>query len=95
MSGSPDVAIDIHPGIVNFFEHNKDLMLVFMAGWTRYALRTRKFDDALNGNIEGIKAVNAYYLKHKSSLNRDEHVEAYIKMQKDLKLADFVKKQLG
>jgi hypothetical protein len=94
VSGSPDVSIDIQPEIVNFFEKNKDLLTVFMAGWTKYALQTQKFDDALNGNIEGVKAVTAYYQKNKALMTPDENVEQYIKMQKDNTLAAFIKKQI-
>jgi hypothetical protein len=95
MSGSPDLSINISPEIVNFSDLNSDLILVFMAGWTRYALRSRKFDDELNGNIEGVKAVTAYYQKNRATLQHDEHVEAYIKLQKEQKLVEFVKKQMG
>ncbi|RYG34504.1 MAG: hypothetical protein EOO01_32200 [Chitinophagaceae bacterium] len=94
ISGSPEVSINIWEGIVNFTEPNPSLLVIFTAGWTKYALETRKFDDELNGNINGLERVIDYYEKHGDHLARDPKVEAYAELYKQKKLNTYVKNKL-
>lgn len=94
MNGSPDVSISIAPEIVTFAKPNSQLLLIFMAGWTKYALSSRKFEDAYNGNLNGLESVISYYRKNKDYLQKDEHVEELIKLQQKNRLADLVKNNM-
>jgi len=40
ISGSPNVTIEISPQIVTFIEGPPDLLMMFMGGWTKYALQS-------------------------------------------------------
>jgi hypothetical protein len=91
ISGSPEITVELNSKIANFIEVNPNLMLVFMAGWTKYALQSRKFDDKLNGTLKGIESVIAYYQKNKDRLQKDRHVDDYIEMQKKNTLVAYIK----
>jgi len=94
ISGSPEVMINIWEEIVNFTEPNPSLLVIFTAGWTKYSLETRKFDDELNGNIAGLERVIEYYGQHRDHLTRDPKVEAYAELYKQKKLNAYVKNKL-
>jgi hypothetical protein len=91
ISGSPYVHIDIKPQIVTFMGGTPDLLMIFMGGWTKYSLESKKFDDKEGGSLAGINAVIDFYNTNKQSLPKDKNVEKYIKMKEKGELEDYVK----
>ncbi|MGL4596091.1 MAG: hypothetical protein ACRCYO_01105 [Bacteroidia bacterium] len=92
INGSPDVSIVIDPKIVTF--SGGDMLLIFMGGWTKYAIETRNFKDKVGGNVAGIEAVIAFYTKNKEALGKNKDVEKYIKMQTQGKLKEYIEKKV-
>jgi hypothetical protein len=91
LSGNPNLAIEINPRIVNFMDPNPDLLLIFAGGWSKYAI-TSKENDKVKGNLAGLEGVMQYYQKNRNRLERDKHVEKYIKMRDAGELESFVAK---
>jgi hypothetical protein len=92
MSDSPKVSITVFSKIVNFSDKNPELLMVFMSGWTKYSIETSDYSNIIVGNIKGIERVIEFYKKNKEFLEKDSNVEDYIKMQKEGKLEEFIKK---
>lgn len=94
MAGSQELEITVEENIVNFQESNPELLLIFMGGWAKYSLETRKFSDELNGNIRGIESVIDYYQRNKDLLKKDARIEAYTELQRQKKLAAYIKNKM-
>ena len=92
MSDSPKVSITVFSKIVNFSDKNPELLMVFMSGWTKYSIETSDYSNIIVGNVKGIERVIEFYKKNKEFLEKDSNVEDYIKMQKEGKLEEFIKK---
>ncbi|TAL81807.1 MAG: hypothetical protein EPN88_00260 [Bacteroidetes bacterium] len=94
LTGTPNVSVDVKSEIVTFMEPNGDLLLIFMAGWTKYALETKDYKNKLNGNLKGIESVIDFYQKNKDNLKKDKNVEKYMKMKEKGTLEDYLKKNI-
>ena len=92
-SGSPYLNIEMNPKIVNFTEVNPDLALIFMGGWMKQVVTTGD-SSVVNGNLKGLESVIQYYQKNRDKLEKDAHVEKYIKMKEKGELEAFIKKNV-
>lgn len=90
ITGSPSVTVNIKAEIVTFMD-SPDLFLIFLGGWTKYALETKDESDAA-GSLAGIEAAIDLYLKNKGIIPKNKEVEKYIKMKKKGSLKDYVEK---
>jgi hypothetical protein len=90
MTGSPYVHLEIQESVVTFLSTSPELLLVFLGGWTKYAIETKDYDNKLDGSLAGIEAVIYFYNKNRESLPKDKDVEKYIKRQKKGKLRSFL-----
>lgn len=91
LTGCPYLSLEIKTEIMNFMKPNPDLLMIFMAGWTRYSLETKDFNNKVNGNLKGIESVIEFYLKNKGDLKRDKNVEKYIEMKESGSLEEYIK----
>lgn len=91
LTGSPDVSLEINSKIVNFMNPNPELLIIFMCGWTKYALETND-NNKITGNLKGIEAVIEFYLKNRENLKKDKKVEHYIKLKEKGELGKFITK---
>jgi len=94
MTGTKAISMGIDSKILTFMESSPDLLTIFMAGWTKYALETKEGDNQVTGNIHGLGAVIDYYIKFKQSTAKDKHVEKYVKMKADGTLSKFIEKNV-
>lgn len=90
ISGSPTVSVTINHEIVNFVKKNGSLLMIFMSGWTKYALESHDYTNQVAGNQKGVEAVIDFYTKNKKYLKKDKHVESYIKMRKKGTLSEYI-----
>lgn len=62
LTGSPTVSINLNADIVvKCTDKNSDLLMLFLAGWTRYALENNYSKDQQKGYFEGFKSmINVY-----------------------------------
>ncbi len=93
--GSPDVIINVNGKIVNFSKNAPELTLIFMGGWAKYSLESRKFDDEEGGNLAGIESVITFYNKNRHIIPEIKEIEKYIKMKDNGTLKKFIKKNVG
>lgn len=90
--GSPNVKIELKHEIATFMESSPDLLLIFMCGWTKYAIVSKDYDNKIEGNAAGIESVIVFYIKNRSVLSKDKNVEKYIKMKEKGTLKEYLQK---
>ncbi len=91
LMGSPYVHLEINSNIITFMESSPDLLMIFMGGWAKYALKSRDFDNKVMGNKAGIEAIVDFYNANRDSLPKDKNVEKYVKMKKKNSLEEYIK----
>ena len=92
LSGSPEVQIEVKPGIVTFMETSPELLMVFMGGWAKYSLTNQDFDNNIAGSKAGLESVIEFYTKNRDLIPKDKNIEKFIKLKDKGKLLDYVKK---
>jgi hypothetical protein len=95
MTGTPKVTLKIQASVVPFMSTSPDLLLVFMAGWTKHALEQQAYKDARAGTLAGLEAVIAFYTRNKAAMGKDKQVEKFVKMQQKGTLVAFVEKEVA
>lgn len=93
LSGSPNVSVSINADFI-LFKSNPELLMIFIAGWTKYSLDNNYSKDILQGNKAGIETVVEFYQKNKVYLKKDKDVEKFAKLIEKGKLEDEIKKKL-
>lgn len=93
ISGSPNVSIEIHPYISNLTKENKDFLITFMGGWTKYALENHDYKDKIKGHLAGLHAIIRVYKENKS-VKSDDAVDELVSIDKDGKLEDWLQIKL-
>ncbi|MDO5665390.1 MAG: hypothetical protein Q4G63_09060 [Bacteroidia bacterium] len=88
LMGSPYTHVEIRPEIVTFLESSPDLLIIFLGGWAKHALQTKKFDDKVEGNLAGLQAAINFYQQNK--LPKDKNIEKFIKLDKQQKLLSYI-----
>lgn len=91
ITGSPTVTVEIKPEIVTFMETNPELMVIFMYGWTKYAIEYKE-NNKIQGNMKGIEAAIDFYNANKNALEKDKNLEKYIKIKERGELEEYVTK---
>ncbi len=90
--GSPNVSITIDKPFVVSNPKMNEAAFIFMAGWTKYALESRDFENHEKAAIAGIQAMIDHYKVVKEYIGKDDKVEEFIKLKEDGKLEEYVKK---
>ncbi len=93
LSGSPSVNIELGDEmLLKIMEKNKDLLVSYMGGYTKYALQNRKPDNSFDKNkakLAGYKALISKYSAEKSR-NKDKNVEMLSQLDSEGKLEEWV-----
>lgn len=92
LTGSPTVSVEVKTEIVTFMDQNPELLMIFLGGWTKYALESKDYKNKIKGNLKGIESVIDFYSKNKANLKKDKNIEKYIKMKEKGTLEEFVTK---
>lgn len=92
MTETKDVSITINSDIINFFEPNKDLLIIYMCGCAKYALEKNQKNNQVEMSVAGIELCIEYYNKNIKLLEKDKNLEKYIEMKKNGTLKDYIKK---
>jgi hypothetical protein len=93
IEGSPNVTIELNAYVVELCDKNKEFIMLFMGGWTRYALQNPDSVNSLNGNMAGLESIIKVY-KQGQGVSRDKKVEKIIQLQAEGKLEDWLKEQI-
>ena len=93
VTNSPTVTVDVDASIINLFEKNSHLMLVWIAGYAKYSIENSYSTDKVQCNVAGIKAaIHCYNLG--GQITNDENLNKVIDADKNGKLEDWVKDAL-
>lgn len=93
MTGSPNVSIELSQKIVTYMDCGECLMM-FMGGWTKYALESKDFKNKVKGNLAGTESVIKFYLLNKKSLGKNTAIEKFIKLKEENKLEEYIKSNI-
>jgi hypothetical protein len=88
LTGSPTVTITIGAPLMKLVDKNPDLLMIFMGGYTKYALQHKDSPNANADNVAGLKALIAKYQAEKNH-KRNSSVEKLIKVDQDGKLENW------
>lgn len=94
ITNSPTVNVELDANLVNdLVEKNTQLMMVFIAGYTRYCLENNYSKDKLKATTAGIKSIiNCYALGGDAKKNKT--LTKAIEADKKGELEDWVKEKL-
>lgn len=92
ISGSPTVTLSLQAYVSEYTKKNSELLVVFMGGWTRYALQNEYTTDALQCNLAGVLSMIKVYKAGK--LKKDKKMDELVKLEADGKLESWLKDQI-
>ncbi len=90
LMSNPYMTIYLHEKIVPFTD-DSELLMIFMGGWTQYALENRDFENEFKGNLHGVKAVIEFYRANREYLETSTHVENFMEMQEEGELEAYIR----
>jgi tetratricopeptide (TPR) repeat protein len=91
MVGSPTVSLELSAEIVTYMDCAPCLM-IFMGGWTKYALESNGEGNKLQGMLVGTENMIKFYNTNKEELGKNKDIEKLLKLQEENKLKEFLKK---
>ncbi len=91
LSGTPDVSVLIHPSLVDI--KNSQLLLAYMAAWTRQALTNKGDAPLLYAQVATEEMLN-YYSKYKDNIGKSKLTKKLLKEQQNGSLASYITKSL-
>lgn len=92
IAGSPDVSITIREYIMDFVGEQPEILMLFMAGYTEYAIQNANATE-LGGNLAGLKLVLDFY-EGDMGLKKTAKLDDLAMMYKSGKLPSYVERQL-
>jgi len=94
ITGSPTVTISVNTFATKLADKNPELVILFMASYTRHALQNNYDTSMINGYVAGVKSVvNLYKLGGK--VKKDKFVLEAVKASDDGKLEDWIKSHMA
>jgi len=91
---SPTVSLEVSAKTMPSSDKNKEMVIFFMAGWTRYSLENNYSKDVLQGTIAGLKTALGVY-KNNPGIKKDKALDKLAAIDEKNELEAWVKKQLG
>ena len=91
LTGTPAVSVLIDPNLVD--AKNGDLLVAFMASWTRHALTNKDDGNLINAQV-ATEEMLAFYSTYKESIGKSKLAEKLLKQQAKGNLATYVTKTL-
>ncbi len=88
LTGSSTVTITIQAPLAKMCDKNPDLLIIFMGGFTKYALQHKDAQNANAANVAGFRALIAKYQMEKNH-KKQSAVEKLIKIDQDGKLEEW------
>ncbi|HTE02312.1 MAG TPA: hypothetical protein VK668_23645 [Mucilaginibacter sp.] len=90
ITGSPNVSITLGSPLLKFTDKNKELLITFMAGYTKYALQHKSDMTVDKANAAALRALMDKY-NSDPARKKDSAIEKLIKTDKDGKLDEWIK----
>jgi len=93
LTNSPTVTLEINADVLDFTKKNPDLLILFMGGWTRYALQNNYSKDNVQGSIAGIRSAIKVYKT--GLLKKDKEMQKLVELDEKGGLEEYVRKKLA
>jgi hypothetical protein len=90
---SPTVTIEVNANIIKFSDKNSELLIFYMAGWTKYALQNNYSKDVLQGNLAGLRS--AIKVFKTGALKKDKFMQKLVDIEAKGELEKWVTEQLA
>lgn len=94
MTGCPYISIGVSPTIVTYTDCG-DCLMIFLSGWTKYAIESKDYGNALKGNLAGTESVIQFYTTNKKALGKNKNIEKLIKLKKKGKLEEYIQQNMA
>lgn len=92
LTGSPTVTIEISSLVLELTKVHPEMLMIFMGGWTKYALTHDYSKDKLQGNLAGIRSCIKVY--QNGDLKKDKKILKLIELEENGALEKWVSDQL-
>lgn len=93
ITGCPYIKINLNSYVMEYTQKNKDFLMTFLGGWTKYAIENPEEVNDFMGNMAGIKSIIKVYKRGKG-IKKDKNVEKLVKMENDGELESWLKSKL-
>ena len=93
LTGTARVSIDVLPYVMDLTKGNKQFLITFMGGWTKYALQNPDSATKAACHLAGLRAIIRVYQQNKT-VKEDETVAELVELDRDGKLNDWLQPQL-
>jgi hypothetical protein len=93
LTGSAHVSVDILPYVMELTKENKQFLVTFMGGWTKYALQNPDSIDKATCHLAGVRAIIRVYQQNKT-VEEDDAVAELVTLDNDGKLNEWLQPQL-
>jgi hypothetical protein len=94
ITNSPTVTLTINANVLTFSKKNSQLIMFFMAGWTKYALENNYSNDVEKGSIAGVRSAIKVYKKG-VGLKKDKAMDQLVQLEEKGELEKWIKEQLA
>jgi len=89
LSGSPTVNMDLGPALMKLNEKNSFVLIMMMAGYSRYVLQNNYATDKTKAYTAGMKAVLAVYANG-GDIKKDKTLDKAATADKEGKLSEWI-----
>ncbi|MBI5474197.1 MAG: hypothetical protein HY961_17820 [Ignavibacteriae bacterium] len=93
LTGTAHVSVEILPYVMDLTKENKEFLLTFMGGWTKYALENPDSTEKAACHLAGLKAIIRVYQQNKT-VEEDDAVAELVTLDKEGKLNDWLQPKL-
>ena len=94
ITNSPTVTIELNANVLTFSKKNSQLIMFFMAGWTKYSLENNYSKDIPQGSLAGLRSAIKIYKKG-VGFKKDKEMEKLVEIEEKGELEKWVTEQLA
>lgn len=80
-TGTKSFTIALNTDIVPFVAKSGDYLLMFLGGWSKYAIENKDDYNTVDTHIAAIETVISFYNNNKLLIKKDKEVEKFAKMK--------------
>lgn len=93
ITGTPAFSIEIKQEIIPYVDC-ADCLLIFMGGWTKYALESKDYENKFQGNLAGTESVISFYQSNKKAIGKNKEIEKLAKLKEKGQLEAFIRSNM-
>jgi hypothetical protein len=94
LTGTARVSVTVQPYVMGLVEENKDLLAVYLGGWSRVVLQNASTKDMIDCHVAAVQSVLRAY-RHCSGIEQDDALDDLVALEKEGKLREWVVKQVN